>query len=97
MSLEDLSVRVPLSNEGSQFLDFVCNGGEVNGDLGDNSTELGELGVESVNSFCEVFHVLGFSGGEGVQSIDDGGPEFVELVDDLSEHALVGEVLTGGQ
>lgn len=85
LGLEGLSVSISLGDEGSQFLDFVLNCSEVNGDGGDGSLEFGVFGIQGINSLFESNNVFSFGGSEGVQGIDDGVSEFVELGDDFSE------------
>jgi hypothetical protein len=61
--------------------------------LGNASLEFGEFFVQLINSFFEIGEILGFKLGGVIDSIDYLNSEFVQFVDDFSEHALVREVL----
>lgn len=79
--------------EGSAFVDFVVCGGQVNGLSVDLSLELSLFVIELFDSFLVGCLVVGFLGGELVETVDDFGSEFVEGILDLSDDFLVGEVL----
>jgi hypothetical protein len=83
--------------EGLGFFDFIDGGIQIQSGVGDLGLEISHFSIELLDTLLEVNHGLVLVSGQLIDGVDNGGSELLELVDDLLEQSLVGEVLAGSE